>query len=257
MSRYSLLLIQIALCIYSLQCASARVEKANSSDMPSGRVLDCSDAKALSYPSANIPGAISISDFLDSSPVVVAHSALLKKEGSLWNKATLEYSKKNFVAAKATLQALLPRHENDLYLKELYARAWYWTTGNRKNENELLSFYLDLKNRIQAEIRKQDGVNAKGELNIVSSFTDVEWKIATIYLDRGEWQKADSYLDISLLGAISSGLVQQRHPSVIENYAYLAEASFFLKNKAKNHFYLCKTLQMDPENTYVGQFALE
>ncbi|PJZ78937.1 hypothetical protein [Leptospira neocaledonica] len=225
---------------------------------PESFTLDCSDTKSPYYFSVmKGKGNFSITRFLEYSIPSSAHENFLSQNQKIWDKALFDYRARKFSEVKALLQPFLSKYDQDLSLRELYAKSWYWSLQNRGKEDKLLAFYLDLYKRIQHEIDVQDGIRKKGEVVIVLGFNDVEWKIATIYLDRAEWQAAESYLELSLFGGtMTTDGSQGPHPSVIENYAYLTETAYYLKDKDKNRFYLCKTLQLDPKNTYAFQFLL-
>ncbi|MFB5651710.1 hypothetical protein ACE5IS_13755 [Leptospira wolffii] len=251
----SLLILAILL---ELHCATADSERKSTSESDNSITIDCSDTKSPYHPSAVASrGGFSVTRFLETSPSYIAHENFLKQNQKIWDKANADYQARKFQEVRTSLQAFVTKYEKDLTLRELYAKSWYWSLGNRGKEDKLLAFYLDLYKRIQNEIDLQDGIRKKDEVILIAGFHDVEWKIATIYLDRAEWQTAESYLELSLFGGtmLSDGY-NTKHPAVIENYAYLTETAYYLKDKGKNHFYFCKTKQLDPQNTYVFQFLL-
>lgn len=80
-------------------------------------------------------------------------------------------------------------------------------------------------------------------------FVDAYWKLGMLFLDDGNYGAALG----QLIKVVIAPQPDPRHRAAV--YAYVAEAFFHLGERADAQYYVDRTLELDPGNTYVLQFG--
>lgn len=227
--------------------------------------ISASPSAALNEcPSPLAPGhlsRVSIVTLLAESPVRRLQASLPQEVQEQFQKASHDYYSGNLDEVIATMSPIVERYPDSPYLLELLARAKYRALINdvKGRVSIVLPIYQNLIRLIDDAIEQQTHTrDSTDHVIILADFGDAYWKIGTLYMDTHEFDRATLYIAKAVLHFFSIVPPAQRNPRpLLEMYAYLTEAYYFLKMPAFNAYYSCRVLGLDANNQYIQRFQLD
>ena len=155
-------------------------------------------------------------------------------------KARALYDRQQYREAAALLERAYADEPDNRFVRNEYARTLFWIDGSRDRSFEIYHRLIDELDH--------GCTRTKGDVPVDLWFLEAYWKIASLYLDRAEYEKA-AY-EITRFLSIGTG----QPPHVREQaYVYLAEAYGHLRNFPVARTYAEQALRLNPRS----QGALE
>ena len=175
------------------------------------------------------------------------------------------YAKKDYAGAvKIFLQVYKLDAKNPFVINAL-SRTYYNMEGQGSRS---INGYLELMSIIEAGYFDSEKYSVtirlsknkpQAKLVIDPWFIEAYWKLGTLYLDYQEYEKSVFEMSKIYYYEFHAGieLREAEQQMAKQLFGYLAEAHFHLKNKAANNYFICRTKEVDPQNTYVDAFELK
>jgi tetratricopeptide (TPR) repeat protein len=154
-------------------------------------------------------------------------------------KSQLLYSETNYKQASDILKEPYRNDSTNLFIADNYAKALY-----KIDSNKALAFQVYIKMIDQLSKQYEEMPN---ELKIDCWFREAYWKLATLYLDMQDYEKAIDLL-IKFQLSISDMKGEPVYTQVLD---YMTECAFYLKEYEIAKQYAKLTLKYDPHNKYV------
>ena len=155
------------------------------------------------------------------------------------DSASALYQRREFAAAAALLAPAYADERDNLFVADEYARTLFWIDTRR---NESFEVYRQLIDRLD----RQYGANDR-EVVVDAWFSEAYWKIASLYLDRADWEHAAfeiaRFLSVRSNDANAAALTQV--------YNYFAEATVHLDRHDLTRWAAEQALRANPRNTEV------
>lgn len=212
------------------------------------------------------PGPDPVQEYLAGRNVVFAHLALVRREGdrlapgtmlgtiepmpmiqSERHQAELQtaqglYVRGRFLDAALLLEPAVRDEPDNPFLLEVRARALFRVDSLRPASRETYRHLVAVLNRRVAQ--------APEDVVVDLWFVDAYWKLALLCLDSEDYQGA-------LGGLVKVAMVSpSQYPAAREQlYAYFAETFFHLGQRDAANYYVRRTLEQNPRNTYVLEFG--
>jgi tetratricopeptide (TPR) repeat protein len=170
------------------------------------------------------------------------------KNDSLIKEAMGLYDSKNYSDAVKILETIYDEEKENLIYLNTYARTLFWMKGQEFSDKSF-KIYSKLIDTIDT-IEKTE----KDVVVIDLWYAEAYWKLGCLYLDRGDYAKAAYEITRFMLYMPAGEEYIKLHDQV---YSYLTEAFYYLENAEYNGYYFRKTMEVNPENTYVRRFKLK
>jgi tetratricopeptide (TPR) repeat protein len=173
------------------------------------------------------------------------------------------YKEKKYQEAVQILLKLYELDNQNPFVLNAIARSYYNIKGSA---SQSINTYLALMKVIENGYFDSEKHSVtlspkkrKSEDVVVMWFTEAYWKLGTLYLDYEEYEKAVIemskiyYIDYHVEAKIGA----DDRLIATQLFSFLAESYFMLKNKEANNYFHCRTMEIDPDNKYVGKFLLK
>lgn len=169
-------------------------------------------------------------------------AVLSKRHQREIDSASALYQRRDFTDAAAVLAPAYADERDNPFLADEYARTLFWIDSRR---NECFEVYQ----RLIAQLDKQDGTNDR-QVAVDAWFREAYWKIASLYLDREDWQHAAfeiaRFLAVPTTDASPAALTQV--------YGYFAEATEKLGRQDLTRWAALQVLRANPRDSDAVQF---
>lgn len=149
------------------------------------------------------------------------------------------YLEGDYERAYKVIEKAVQEEGSNPFILETYARALY-KIDNKKRKS------YQIYNTLIANLDSING-NSISTLTVDMWFREAYWKLGTLHMDNGEWEKAQYEINRFIMS------IQEVKGSFVYNQAlgYLTECYFELGNKELCKHFGRRTLYYDPENQYV------
>ena len=176
--------------------------------------------------------------------IIKRPSLLSQKHGDSIRRARDLYSKNRFREAAEILYPALRDEPENLFIMDELARTLFWIQEER---SESFNLYKRLISSLDASFKEER------EIVLVDMwFCEAYWKLGCLHLDRKEYEKAIFEITRGMTGML---IENPEQPGYEQALSYLCEAYHFLGNHTFAKYFACKTLEINPNNTYVLGFV--
>lgn len=151
------------------------------------------------------------------------------------------YDNRDYINAAKELEIAYNKEPENLFIAENYARALYWIDAEKEK-----SYYAYRK--IVMQLDKQSQIS-ESILTIDYWHRESYWKLATLYLDLGNWSEAFVLINKFIIS------IQENKGERIYNQAleYATECLFNMKEFEFAKHFAERTLFYDPQNDYAKE----
>ena len=159
------------------------------------------------------------------------------------------YERGDYQKATSILKLPLEREFENPFVLDSYARALY-----RQNlRQESYDAYRRLIGLLDSNpvVQRSRG-QSSDDVVIDCWFPEAYWKLATLLLDRMEWESAA--FEISRFLSAAPNQCNNQPAICIQAYSYLTEAYFEIKKYEIARYYAQIVLRLDPNNKYVKEY---
>lgn len=155
------------------------------------------------------------------------------------------YDRGDYQQAANVLKLPLESESDNPFVLESYARALY----KQNLRQESYAHYRRVIDLLDSNPSAQHNHGQVKDIVVDCWFSEAYWKLATLLLDKAEWESAAFEISRFLLAAPN----QCNHqPAIcIQAYSYLTEAYFEAKKYDIAQYYAQVVLILDPQNEYV------
>lgn len=148
------------------------------------------------------------------------------------------YNSRDYLSAANILTKAIQEEPDNPFLLNQYARSLFWIPSFKKDSFDTYSKLIHI---LDKQTKEQDSVV------IDLWFAEAYWKIASLHLDQGEYQKAIFEISRFLIG-YAGHLSNQAYEQAFE---YLAEAHYYLKETENAKYFAKLALDINPQNKKV------
>lgn len=181
----------------------------------------------------------------ESIGVVATPDKLSDRYENALNASQNLYEKGEFAKAALIWEDAYRDEPDNPFILNAYARTLYKTESSREKAFQVYRHLLEILDR-----QTEEGGNNAVVIDVW--FPEAYWKIATIYLDKNEYEKAAFEISRFLIVFKTLGNLENEayRPLLTQALQYLTEAYFALRQDAIARYYAKKTLEINPSNEY-------